>query len=87
MTSIRDNILERLFAAKDDGYARFHASLVPTLDKELVIGVRIPVLRKTAKELFREYGTEGLDTFLTDLPHTYYEENMLHGLLSRHSAS
>ena len=44
-------IQERLFALKDDKYRDFNSSLIPTLDKELVIGVRVPQLRKLAKEL------------------------------------
>ena len=44
-------IQERLFALRDDKYRDFNASLIPTVDKALVIGVRVPQLRKLAKEL------------------------------------
>ena len=71
-------VQEELFAMQDVGYRDFHAKLMPTMDKERVIGVRIPALRAFAKV----YGkTEEAKIFLQVLPHTYYEENNLHGLL------
>ena len=45
---------------------------------ESFIGIRVPVLRKFAKEFTKE--AECKD-FLHQLPHEYYDENMLHGLL------
>ena len=42
------------------------------------IGIRVPVLRKFAKEFAKEAECE---FFLQQLPHEYYDENMLHGLL------
>lgn len=71
-------IRSRLFALKDEGYRDFLASLIPTLDKDLIIGVRMPKLRELGKRL---NGTLAATTFLDALPHTYYEENQLHGLL------
>lgn len=81
MIPVRDNILERLFAVKDDGYARFQASLIPAISSDSIIGVRIPVLRKIAKTILREYGIDNLSEFTRALPHEYYEENLLHGML------
>ena len=67
-----------LFSMQDLKYRDFHASLMPTIDKENIIGIRTPVLRKFAKE----YGkTDESKTFLTKLPHKYYEENNLHAFL------
>ncbi len=71
-------IQERLFALKDDKYRDFNSSLIPTLDKELVIGVRVPALRKLAKEL---KGGRLAEDFIASLPHHYQEENLLHALL------
>ena len=69
---------EQLFEMQDLKYRDFHAGLMPNIDKNRIIGVRTPQLRKFAKE----YGkTENAKTFLTVLPHQYYEENNLHGLL------
>lgn len=72
------SIQQALFALQDPEYRAFHCRLMPTVDPERVIGVRIPALRKLAKELAR---TPQAMAFLQALPHFYYEENNLHGLL------
>ena len=74
-------IQQRLFALQDAGYRDFHAALMPTVDKALVIGVRMPALRALAKEL---KGTELAADFMAALPHKYYEENNLHAALIGH---
>ncbi len=71
-------IRERLFEMRDEGYKAFHCALMPTVAPETVIGVRVPELRKLAKSL---RGTPEASAFLRELPHRYYEENNLHGLL------
>ena len=43
--------LENLFALQDKNYREFHARLMPNIEKERIIGIRVPVLRKDAKEL------------------------------------
>jgi type IV secretory pathway protease TraF len=45
--------LENLFALQDKNYREFHARLMPNIEKERIIGIRVPVLRKYAKELAR----------------------------------
>ena len=71
-------IRKRLFELQDLKYRDFHSKLMPTVDKELIIGVRTPALRKLAKEISKtEYAAE----FLKILPHKYYEENNLHAFL------
>ena len=74
MTEIQNT----LFALRDPAYQAFQSKLIPTMDPALVIGVRMPALRKLAKELA---GTPDAEVFLKELPHRYYEENNLHGLL------
>ena len=69
---------ERLFAMQDKQYAAFQAKLTPGVPMESFIGIRVPVLRKFAKEFTKEKECE---EFLHQLPHQYYDENMLHGLL------
>lgn len=66
-----------LFQNQDLIYKDFHARLMPTISADKIIGVRIPVLRKLAKDLFK---TEHdlVNDFLKVLPHQYYEENNLH---------
>ncbi len=71
-------IREKLFSMQDPAYKRFQAALIPNIAPETIIGVRTPVLRKYAKELA---GTSEAERFLVTLPHAYYEENNLHGLL------
>lgn len=72
------NIQEELFALQDEKYADFQAKLTPTIPRELFIGVRVPAVRKLAKKLYKDSEHE---VFLKELPHHYYDENMLHGLL------
>lgn len=69
---------ERLFGLRDEKYAAFQSKLTPGIDKELFIGVRVPELRKFAKNFIKELECE---KFLRGLPHKYYDENMLHGIL------
>lgn len=71
-------IQERLFALQDGDYGDFHSSLLPGFPREYFIGIRVPVLRKFVKEYKKE---EEAREFLTQLPHTYYEESMVHAFL------
>lgn len=71
-------IQQALFALQDKTYQAFQSKLIPTLSPELIIGVRMPALRKLAKQW---KGTEPAFQFMQQLPHTYLEENNLHGLL------
>ena len=65
---------EQLFALQDTEYRDFHKGLVPGMPVGYIIGVRMPQLRRLAKEI------EPLP-FLDTLPHKYYEENQLHAIL------
>ena len=71
-------VRERLFALRDGDYAAFQTKLTPGVAPESFIGVRVPELRKLAKELA---GSPEAAAFLAELPHAYFDENMLHGLL------
>ena len=70
-------IQEKLFEYQDLGYREFNSKLIPNIDKETMIGVRIPDIRKIEKSL----STEEKGEFLLKLPHKYFEENMLHGII------
>ncbi len=72
------DILSRLFRLGDGEYADFQAKLTPTIERDRFIGVRVPVLRKFAKEILKN--GEG-QVFIDNFPHFYYDENMLHSLL------
>ena len=69
---------ELLFQLQDKGYRDFQSKLIPTIPVETIIGVRIPAIRKLAKEYGKD--SESVE-FLKQLPHTYYDENILHALL------
>lgn len=71
-------IRAQLFALQDETYRTFHSALMPTVPPETVIGVRVPALRRLAKQLA---GTAQAEVFLQALPHGYYEENNLHAFL------
>ena len=72
------SITEQLFALQDIDYKQFHSKLMPTINPDVIIGVRTPELRKFAKQLAKSTDVE---LFLQELPHRYYEENNLHGFL------
>lgn len=74
-----EDIRAELLALSDAKYRDFQSALMPGVPREAVIGVRVPVLRKYAKELARDRA--GAAAFLAVLPHEYHEENLLHGFL------
>lgn len=69
---------QRLFKLQDLKYRDFHSRLMPGVDKDKIIGIRTPVLKKFAKEYMKEPGWK---QFLRELPHKYYEEDNLHMIL------
>lgn len=72
-----DNIKKKLFRLQDVGYGDFHSKLMPNIAREKIIGIRVPVLRRFVKKL----SEAEKEDFLQQLPHNYYEENNLHGLI------
>ena len=73
-----NEILKALRALADPAYQKFQSGLIPNLAPETVLGVRMPQLRRLARSL---RGTPEAAEFLRRLPHGFYEENNLHGLL------
>ena len=73
-----NDIRAHLLSMKDEEYKKFHSALMPTIDPDSIIGIRVPALRKYAKELYK---SKSFEDFLTDLPHKYYEENNIHAFL------
>ena len=51
MSAVQQTIQSRLFALQDLKYQAFQSKLIPTICPDTVIGVRMPALRKLAKEL------------------------------------
>ena len=70
-----------LFSMADEEYRDFQSKLMPTVPKEKIIGIRIPVLRKFAKDFYKKPEAK---IFLKSLPHKYYEEDNLHAFLLEH---
>ena len=71
-------VYERLAACSNEEYRDFQSRLVPNVPKETILGVRTPDMRKIAKEI---KGTAEAESFLIQLPHRYYEENLVHFFL------
>ena len=68
-------VYDQLMEVKDDAYRKFQTKLVPNIPAETIMGVRTPEMRKIAKKLFESPEREA---FIKDLPHKYYEENLIH---------
>ncbi len=75
-----NTIQTRLFELQDLQYAAFQSRLTPNIAPERFIGVRVPACRTLAKDLYKNE-PDLVKDFLSQLPHNYYDENMLHGLL------
>lgn len=59
----------------DNNYKEFQSKLIPNINKDTILGIRTPALRRIAKNIFN---SNERDEFLNDLPHKYYEENLIH---------
>ena len=69
------DLLNILMKTKDDKYKSFQAKLVPNISVDTILGIRTPEMKNIAKELFN---SNDYESFLNDLPHKYYEENLIH---------
>ena len=72
---MEEYIEDRLIELADEKYKKFHSGLCPNVDN--IIGVKVPLLRNLAKELYEEYGLEYFNHTKSD----YYEEVMLEGIM------
>lgn len=72
-----NKITKLLFEMRDEKFRDFTSKLIPGVDKELIIGVRVPEIRRLAKPL----SADERKKFLSELPHKYHEENLLHGAI------
>lgn len=86
---MRDLVLQQLRELAEEDYKEFHCKLIPGINKEKVLGVRLPALRKLAKKIVREDGKAYLaqlknckkDSRGIGGTELYYEEVMLQGLV------
>lgn len=73
---MKQKIKEKLFELADSKYKEFHSKLCPGTNN--IIGVRIPILRKYAKEIANQCEIKEI---LKQIDNKYYEEIMLQGML------
>lgn len=81
MTYSVDHIRSRLLELRDEEYARFSAQLLPGVEPPL--GVRLPMLRKLAKEIAK---SSDRSAFLAAPVGTLFEERMLYGMVLGYAA-
>lgn len=70
------NIKQELYELVDEKYKRFHSNICPGINN--ILGIRVPVLRRYAKELNKQYSLKELFYNIGD---DYYEEIMLKGMI------
>ncbi len=73
---MKKEIKKKLQELSDTKYKEFHSSLCP--GTENIIGVRVPILRNYAKELF---SVQNWKETIKQIDNQYYEEIMLQGML------
>ncbi len=72
-----EQLHERLLALAEPDFQRFSSALIPNIDPCTVLGVRLPKLRKIAKELARSNWRE----YLLGASDSSFEEIMLQGMV------
>lgn len=72
------NIIDELLKINDLEYVSFQSKLIPNINPDTILGVKTPELKRIAKELYKNNDYE---IFLNSLPHKYFEENIIHGLV------
>ena len=81
MSEIIGKVQKDLVEMQDLKYRDFHSKLMPTVEKEKVIGVRTPKLRKYTSFFLKLSSQTEIETFMHTLPHKYYEEDNLHAFI------
>lgn len=69
------DILEKLKEVSEENYKKFNLNIIPT--NQYVLGVRMPILKKLANKIAKEYPYE----FMSKDKENYYEMIMLEGLV------
>lgn len=70
---LNEDIRKQLLAMQESGYKKFSAALIPGCDN--MLGIRLPLLKKMAKELAKG----DWRTYLLNASDDYFEETMLQG--------
>lgn len=72
---MENNYRQQIFELIDEDYQKFASKLIPTIDN--VLGVRLPALRKIAKEIAKS----DWRTYLETTESEYFEDVMLQGMV------
>ena len=78
LQAVSGKLQTALLKSSDTSYANFLRKLIPTLNPEKILGVRMPALRQLTNKFTRSNDAK---VFLSQLPHKFYEEDNIHGLL------
>ena len=73
---MKQKIKHHLRKLTDTKYKQFHTNLCP--GTENILGIRVPILRKYAQQLFKE---QDWKQTIKQIDNQYYEEIMLQGML------
>ena len=73
-----ENLVAYLREQADEKYRKFHASLVPDMEKDSFLGVRMPVLREIGKEISKGNALSFIEISSPRL----YEVRMLRGIVT-----
>ena len=73
-----NKINDELFKFQDEKYRDIQIRILQTINKDTIIGVRTPELRKYSKLLIK---SNDYTSFLEELPHKYFDENQLHAFI------
>jgi len=68
------DFINYLFSIKEEKYKLFQQKIIPNKN---IIGIRTNILKKIAKEIYKGNYQE----FINNIENTYYEENILYGLI------
>jgi len=74
-STVNINIREQLLELAEDEYKKFSSSLLPGIDN--LLGVRLPALRKIAKQIAKK----DWRNYLENANDIYFEEIMLQGMV------
>lgn len=72
-----NKFIEYLKSLQDIKYKEFNSKLIPNINKDTIIGIRIPQLRKLAKKIIKT----DYESFLKFSKNNYFEETLIQGLI------
>ena len=73
-----DGYRSRLFSMRDEKYREFSSSLLPSVPKKTIIGVRIPDIRRYAADLVK---SKNINDLLKEISQDYFEEKALRAFI------